>query len=82
MVMVEEEVTMEVGEVITTVEGIIMEDTITTEDTTTMADIIIMVDHTIMEDTMAPRAQYTLLGRGLDQVMTIQCSGVKTRVDE
>ena len=58
------------------------EDIIITEDTTTTADIIIMVDHTIMEDTMAPRAQYTLLGQGLDQVMTIQCSGVKTRVDE
>ena len=57
------------------------EDIIITEDTTTTADII-MVDITIMEDTMAPRAQYTLLGRGLDQVMTIQCSGVKTRVDE
>ena len=54
-----EVVTMEVEEDI-----IITEDTITTEDTTTMADIIIMVDHTIMEDTMAPRAQYTLLGRG------------------
>ena len=78
MVMEEVEVvTMEVEEDI-----IITEDTITTEDTTTMADTIIMVDHTIMEDTMAPRAQYTLLGQGLDQVMTIQCSGVKTRVDE
>ena len=78
MVMEEVEVvTMEVEEDI-----IITEDTITTEDTTTMADIIIMVDHTIMEDTMAPRAQYTLLGRGLDQVMTIQCSGVKTKIDE
>ena len=75
MVMVEVEVvTMEVEEDI-----IIMEDTITTEDTTTMADIIIMVDHTIMEDTMAPRAQYTLLGRGLDQVMTIQCSAQWSR---
>ena len=70
-----EVVTMEVEEDI-----IIMEDTITTEDTTTMADT--MEHITIMEDTMAPRAQYTLLGQGLDQVMTIQCSGVKTRVDE
>ena len=78
MVMEEVEVvTMEVEEDI-----IIMEGTITTEDTTTMADIIIMVDHSIMEDTMAPRAQYTSLGRGLDQVMTIQCSGVKTKIDE
>ena len=77
MVMEEVEVvTMEVEEDI-----IITEDTITTEDTTTMADIIIMVDHTIMEDTMAPRAQYTLLGQGLDQVMTIQCSGVKTKIE-
>ena len=60
MVMEEVEVvTMEVEE-----DTIITEDTITTEGTTTMADIIIMVDHTIMEDTMAPRAQYTLLGRG------------------
>ena len=58
------------------------EDIIITEDTTTTADIIIMVDITIMEDTMAPRAQYTLLGQGLDQVMTIQCSGVKTKIDE
>ena len=78
MVMEEVEVvTMEVEE-----DTIIMEDTIITEDTTTTADIIIMVDITIMEDTMAPRAQYTLLGRGLDQVMTIQCSGVKTKIDE
>ena len=64
-----EVVTMEVEDIIITEDTIIMEDTITTEDTTTMADVIIMVDHTIMEDTMAPRAQYTLLGQGLDQVI-------------
>ena len=40
MVMVEEEVTMEAGEVITTVEGIIMEDTIIMEEVPTMVDVI------------------------------------------
>ena len=44
MVMVEEEVTMEAGEVITTVEGIIMEDTITTEDIIIMEEVPTMVD--------------------------------------
>ena len=42
--MVEEEVTMEAGEVITMVEGIIMEDTITTEDIIIMEEVPTMVD--------------------------------------
>ena len=46
MVMVEEEVTMEAGEVITMVEGIIitMEDTIITEDIIIMEEVPTMVD--------------------------------------